>query len=180
MKEKNSFIKNITNVILFIIAIVLFATIIVLVNNKNVKENTNNNKSNLPTENEVIIEEKELEYGVTLDKGVCFIQLKVVSEDGDLLRGEYFELYELDTEKFICQFATNENGIAVVRGLDYGNYEICDVASPKGYVASKAYYKIELSEEKIYDATEYVKIKEENIVDKENDPVHSLYDMEIE
>ena len=178
MKKENSIIKNITNIILFIIIIALFVVIIILTNKG--KKNISNNKENLPKENEIIIEEKELDYGVTLDEGECFIQLKVVDEDGNLLKGEYFELYELDTEKFICQFATNENGTAVVRGLNYGNYEICDVASPKGYIASNAYYKIELSKNKIYDATEYVKIKEENILDKEKDLVHNLYDMEIE
>ncbi|GAF21648.1 collagen adhesion protein [Bacillus sp. JCM 19047] len=75
------------------------------------------------------------------------VQLTKQSEDGELLEGAVFTLFNEAGEEVATGLTTDENGILVIEDLLPGNYELIETEAPIGYVldATPIPFTIELA-----------------------------------
>ncbi|WP_322379178.1 MSCRAMM family protein, partial [Clostridium perfringens] len=96
------------------------------------------------------------------------IEIKKVDNNGNVLEGAEFTLYDKDG-KAIETAISDANGIARFEAVDYGIYTIKETKAPNGYKISDEEIKVEItsSEKKIFNVKND-KIKNESINESSN------------
>lgn len=97
------------------------------------------------------------------------IEIKKVDNNGNVLEGAEFTLYDKDG-KVITTAISDANGIARFGAVDYGIYTIKETRAPNGYKISDEKIKVEItsSEKKIFNVKND-KIKNESINESSNE-----------
>jgi LPXTG-motif cell wall-anchored protein/uncharacterized repeat protein (TIGR01451 family) len=97
------------------------------------------------------------------------IEIKKVDNNGNVLEGAEFTLYDKDS-KAIVTAISDANGIARFEAVDYGIYTIKETKAPNGYKISDEEIKVEItsSEKKVFNFKND-KIKNENINESSNE-----------
>ncbi|WJE55856.1 SpaA isopeptide-forming pilin-related protein (plasmid) [Bacillus cereus] len=73
------------------------------------------------------------------------IEIKKLSDSGKVLPGVEFTVYQ--GEKEIIKTVTNEQGIAQVKDLPYGNYYFVETKGVEGYILNKTKYPFQIKEQ---------------------------------
>lgn len=83
---------------------------------------------------------------ITNKSKVGSLQVAKQDEQGKLLSGAYFQVYNAKNE-LVTTIVTNANGIAVLGNLPYDTYKLVEVQAPAGYELNQTPYYVTVSKE---------------------------------
>lgn len=81
---------------------------------------------------------------------------KVDYKDGTPIAGAVYGLYKVGTDELVKEATTDEDGLAVFRGIALGDYYIQEISSPDGYIIDETQY--EASVVYVDDVTPIIKV----------------------